>query len=65
MFEETKKAVEREGRLLHIVALDDTARANYAAMGLQIRKPETVTMRKRNIKLLDRQELDRFLSARV
>lgn len=58
-FKEATNLVERDGKTYFATALSNVAQQNYQSMGLNIRTLIRV-MKKRNVKLLDREELDAF-----
>lgn len=62
---EATKRVEHEGKMYFAVALNDTARANYRSVGQNIRTGIRDSIKKRNIKFLDREDLDGFFRSSI
>lgn len=65
LFEEASKLIERNGNTYFAIGLSDTAQKNYRSIGLNMPRPACDAIKKRNIKLLDRDELNAFFRSSV
>jgi prephenate dehydrogenase len=63
--EESTTIVKRSGRSFLAVGLTETAVKNYRALGLSIRLPVALSVKKRNIKFLTASELDQFYKEQI